>query len=127
MFTNILDYIGKNILDLPNLLTALFGGGSFIAWISERRKRRLEENELNMTALGLMQSAYDKFTKDSLEKYIELEKKFSDLKIEFYKNRKDYNVLKNEYNKLKNDYNNLQLAFEKSKIKNNSQKDGNLQ
>ena len=117
--STILEYLTNTFSDIPSLLTTVFGGGSFIAWISERRKRRIEENQLGASALESMQNAYDKFTKDSLERYTVLESEFTELRKELYKNKLKYNELKTDYDNLKIDYNNLQLQFNQLKEKNN--------
>lgn len=50
------------------LLSMLFGGGSFWAYLTERKKRRIEQKELEANALKTMQSAYDTFAKDMQER-----------------------------------------------------------
>lgn len=117
MFDNLIDYIKDNLIDLPTILTTIFGGGSFVAWITERRKRKIEEDQLGASALESMQNAYDKFTKDALERYTTLEMEFKQLKLEFLKSEDQYLALKKEYNQLKMDYDNLQKEFEEYKKK----------
>ena len=48
--STILEYLTNTFSDIPSLLTTVFGGGSFIAWISERRKRRSYEVNDNRNA-----------------------------------------------------------------------------
>lgn len=116
------------ILDnLGLIITSLFGGGSFMAYVLERKKRNIENKQLASDALKTMQDAYDKFTQDSLQRYNELSSEVSDLKkklIDVTSQLNDeegkYLVLKNAYEKLKSSYDTLKRNFDDYKRKNNN-------
>lgn len=116
------------ILDnLGLIITSLFGGGSFMAYLLEKKKRSIEEKQLASDALKTMQDAYDKFTQDSLQRYNELSLEVGDLKkklilvtSQLENEEGKYLVLKNAYEKLKSSYDTLKRNFDDYKRKNNN-------
>lgn len=56
----------------PLIFSTLFGSGSFMAYFSERKKRKIENNKNEINALKEMQIAYDTFVGDSNGKFSEL-------------------------------------------------------
>jgi len=108
------------------ILTALFGGGSFWAFLQERRKRQIEERQMGADALSRMQEAYDRFTADSLEQYNslkreveELKKKLGDMRQSMEKERNKYLALKRDYEALKISYAGLKKEFDQYKTNHN--------
>lgn len=93
------------------IITSIFGGTSFLAWILERKKRKLEEKQLAADALDKMQSAYDKFTEDSLERYKSLREEVEELKKSLQEETKAKLALQKDYNDLKIAYDNLKEEF----------------
>lgn len=121
----LVDLITNNI---GIIISTLFGSGSLLAYILERKKRANEDNEGEASALQKMQEAYDKFTKDSLERYTDLSAEILKLRQEVFdltkkltEEQDKYNVLKSSYEKLKNSYDNLKRNFDDYK-KNNTKK-----
>ena len=118
----LIDLITNNI---GIIFTTLFGSGSFLAYFLERRKRVNDDNSGTADALSKMQDAYDKFTKDSLDRYNDLNSEVAklrsnvlDLNDKLNKEQEKYNVLKSSYEKLKNSYDSLKRNFDDYK-KNN--------
>ena len=110
--------------NLFSIITAIFGSGSFFAYITERKKRVIEEKQLASDALKTMQDAYDKFTEDAMFKYkdlseevAELKKKLVDVTLQLNKEEGKYLVLKESYEKLKSSYENLKREFNNYKKK----------
>ena len=54
------------------ILSYLLGSGGILAFVAERRKRKIELKQQDASALQTMQEAYDKFTADSLTRYEDL-------------------------------------------------------
>lgn len=104
------------ILDnLITIITSLFGGGSFLAYTKERRKRRIEEKQLGADALSRMQEAYDRFTADSLEQYTALRKEVDELKKKLADVQQSLKAEKSRYTRLKQDYDTLRKNYDKLK------------
>jgi archaellum component FlaC len=87
-----------------SIITTIFGGTSFVAYLSEKRKRKIEEKQLTTDALKSMQEAYDKFTEDLLNRYNEISEELLKVKEELAlvkKNLADevlkYNTLQQRY------------------------------
>lgn len=68
------------IENLLTLITTLFGGTSFVGYILERKKRRIQEKLETTDALKSMQEAYDRFSQDLLKRYEDLSKEMFDIK-----------------------------------------------
>ena len=84
------------------LLTAIFGGGSFYAFITEKKKRRIELKSTQADALSSMQETYDKFVDDFTNKYDHLQKEIEQLKKELDSWKSKYQNLKREFDKKQN-------------------------
>lgn len=97
------------------ILTALFGGGSFWAFVKERRKRKIEERQMGADALSRMQEAYDRFTADSLEQYTALRKEVDELKKKLADVQQSLKAEKSRYTRLKQDYDTLRKNYDKLK------------
>ncbi|WP_340074552.1 hypothetical protein [Leptobacterium sp. I13] len=89
-----------------SIITALFGGGSFFAYITERKKRKIEEKQLTADALSKMQEAYDKFMEDSLIRYKDLREEIDDLKKKLVDVKTQLNNEKRKNSLLKNEFEN---------------------
>lgn len=110
-----------------SILTTVFGGGSFFAYVIERRKRKIEEKQLNTDALKSMQDAYDRFTEDSLDRYNsvrgeinELKKQLGNVTFQLAKEKDKYLALKLEHEALRSAYELLKSEFELYKTKYNN-------
>ena len=110
-----------------SIITTVFGGGSFFAYITERKKRIIEEKQLGADALTKMQEAYDKFTTDSLKRYEELSSEVEELKkkltlvtSQLESEKTNYSTLKSAHDKLKTAYDKLKAEFDAYKKKHNS-------
>jgi len=106
------------------ILTTLFGSGSFIALILEKKKRKIEEKQLGADALTKMQEGYDKFTANALEQYdslrkevMDLKKKLIDVTAQLEDEEGKYNTLKGNYEKLKISYDKLKKEFDAYRLK----------
>ena len=111
------------------ILSSLLGGGSFVAYIFERKKNRAMTNQEiakaaqeEATALTNMRVAYKEFTDDMNQRYDDLsnqvkdlKKKLTDVTSELGEEKKKYNSLKEAYSKLKNSYDNLKKEFDEYK------------
>ena len=113
--------------NLFSIITAIFGSGSFFAYITERKKRVIEEKQLASDALKTMQDAYDRFTEDSKMKYEELSSEISELKkkltnvtSQLQEEKGKYTTLKNSYERLKKSYDSLKREFDNYKKKHNT-------
>lgn len=93
------------------IITSIFGGTSFLAWIVERKKRKIEEKQLTADALDKMQTAYDRFTEDSLQRYRDLKEEVESLKRTLEEETKAKLALQKDYNELKEAYDNLKKEF----------------
>lgn len=109
----------------PTIASLLFGSTGLVAYILEKRKRKIEEKQLSTDALKSMQEAYDRFSEDSLNKYSEVKEELADLKArltqvttELNTEKNKYAILLVEYNKLKSDYYNLRIEFTEYKTLN---------
>lgn len=91
------------ILDnMPTLITAILGGTSFVGYVMERKKRRIEERQLSADALSRMQEVYDKFVEHSNTNYKELLNKYQDLTVKFKELETKYGIVQRELEILKN-------------------------
>ena len=113
--------------NIPLIITTLFGSGSFLAYHTEKKKRKIEEKQLGADALTKMQEAYDKFTSDSLKRYEELSGEVADLKkklngvtSQLESEKTNYSTLKTAHDKLKTAYDKLKAEFDAYKKKHNS-------
>lgn len=91
------------------IITTLFGSTSFLGYVLERKKRRIQERQDTTDALKSMQEAYDKFSQDLLKRYDELNKEVNELKTKLNevttqldREREKYQKLEKIYNKLIN-------------------------
>lgn len=103
------EWINQN---LYNLISTLIGGTSLFAYITERKKRKLEQRKETIDSIKSMQEAYDKFTEDSLKRYNEISEEVVRLKEELKKitfqldiEGKRYKSLQEKYFKLLGDFN----------------------
>ncbi len=71
--------------NLLTIITTLFGGTSFLGYVSERKKRRIQEKQETTDALKSMQDAYDRFTADALKKYDEVVRELAEVREELRK------------------------------------------
>jgi len=97
--------------NIPLIITTSFGSGSFLAFILEKNKRKIEEKQLGADALTKMQEGYDKFTANALEQYdslraevMDLKKKLIEVTIQLDKEKNNYQKLKVSYDKLKQEF-----------------------
>ncbi len=102
--TEIKQWILDNFL---TLLTTLFGGTSFLGYVLERKKRRIQEKQETTDALKSMQEAYDKFSQDLLKRYDDLNKEVIELKTKLAKVTAQLQEEKIKYEKLEQIYNEL--------------------
>lgn len=116
-----MEWVQENFI---SILSSLFGGGSLIAFITERNKRKIEEKQASAEALETMQKAYDKFTEDSLKRYDsvilevrELKEELTKEKVKFQLLQEENQTLRLENSKIRADYDILKSEFEKFKIK----------
>lgn len=112
-----------------SIITSIFGGGSFLAYLFERKKTKAMTNQEiakasqeEATALTNMRAAYKEFTDDMNLKYDELsnevkelKKKLTDVTSELDEEKKKYKNLKDSYLKLKNSYDSLKRQFDEYK------------
>tara|TARA_B100001063_G_C16262628_1_gene310660 strand:- start:124 stop:417 length:294 start_codon:yes stop_codon:yes gene_type:complete len=85
-----------------SLVATIFGGGSFYAFITEKKKRRIELKSTQADALSSMQETYDKFVDDFTNKYDHLQKEIEQLKKELDSWKSKYQNLKREFDKKQN-------------------------
>lgn len=86
--------------NLFQIITVIFGGGSFFAFVTERRKRKIEESQLQASALAGMQKTYDKWVEDSNQKFASINKELYEVKNENIEQRKDLRLLQKDNSKL---------------------------
>lgn len=103
--TEIKQWIIENFF---TLITTIFGSTSFLGYVLERKKRRIQEKQETTDALKSMQEAYNKFTEDMFKKYEEqtleinkLTEKIEILTVELQQEKLRYSKLEDLYNKLK--------------------------
>ena len=108
--------------NLSLILSTAFGRTSFLAYVLERKKRKIEEKQLTADALSKMQEGYDKFTSDLLSRYDELKQEVTDLKknlaeveSQLDEEKGKYKTLKSNYDKLKTSYDTLKREFDNYK------------
>lgn len=99
------DFISEHLV---TIISYVFGGGSIVGWILERRKKKTE-------ALRTMQEAYNTFTEDSLLRYEELKKQVLVLREELLEMSKQLSEEKRKYYVLEDKHN--LLEYEHNKIK----------
>lgn len=109
MLDMIKDWIYQN---LYNLITTIIGSTSLFGYITERKRRKIEQRKESIDSLKTMQEAYDVFTEDSLKRYQEMVQEVSRLKEELLKltnqlelEMKRYSSLQTKYFKLLRDHN----------------------
>lgn len=90
------DWLLDNIF---SIVATVFGSGSFYAFITEKKKRKLELKSTQADALTSMQETYDRFVDDFTDKYDHLQKELEELK-------KDVNSWKSKYQNLKREFDN---------------------
>ena len=66
--------------NLLTIITTVFGSTSFVGYILERKKRRIQERQETTDALKSMQEAYDRFSQDLLKRYEDLSKEMMEVK-----------------------------------------------
>ena len=88
------------------LLTAIFGGGSFYAFLTEKKKRKLELQSTEANALSQMQLTYDKFVEDFTEKYQHLQKELAEVKSNYHNLQKKLDASESKYQNLKREFEN---------------------
>lgn len=112
-----------------SIISSIFGGGSFLAYIFERKKTRAMTNQEiakasqeEATALANMRASYKEFTEDMNLKYDELsnevrelKKKLNTVTTELDEEKKKYKNLKDSYLRLKNSYDSLKKQFDEYK------------
>lgn len=117
------DFIANNLYDL---LVSILGGGSFLAYIFERKKRKIEENQLASNALVSMQEAYTKFTVDQTNRYTEISEELiktkdqlekmaitlSNVEEALKKEKEEKERLIQTYEKMEQNYNALSKNYE---------------
>jgi len=74
---------------LYGIITTLLSGGGLFAFFTERKKRKLQEKKDESSAkkeeadaLETIQTVYDRFVKDSLDRYVDLIKQIDTIKQE---------------------------------------------
>lgn len=97
------------------IITTILSGGGLFAYWTERKKRKIQEQkdissakQEEASALETIQLVYDKFVKDSLDRYIDLIKQIDDIK-------KELQTVTRELEEEKHKNNLLQLAYENLK------------
>lgn len=106
--------------NIPLIITSIFGSGSFFAYHTEKKKRKIEEKQIGADALKTMQEGYDKFTENAMEQYDTLRKEVGDLKKRLTDVSTELEEEKEKYNKLKNSYDSLKREFDNYKKKHNN-------
>ena len=90
------------ILDnIFSIIATIFGGGSFYAFVTEKKKRKIELKSSHADALFGMQETYDKFVDDFTEKYDHLQKDIEMLNKEVSSWKSKYQLLKTEFENYK--------------------------
>ena len=84
-----------------SVIATLFGGGSFYAFITEKKKRKMELRSTQADALSSMQETYDKFVDDFTDKYNHLQKEIEGLKKDVASWKSKYQNLKQEFENYK--------------------------
>lgn len=109
-------WIADNIY---NILTTIFGGGSLVAYFLERKQRQIllkkEESSAKQeeaTALETIQSVYDKFVKDSQNRYMELLNQINEIKKELENVYSELEVVTKELNEEKQKGSLLKISYE---------------
>lgn len=87
------------------LITTFIGGTSFVAYILERKKRKIEEKQLTADALKSMQEAYDRFTEDFKERYTELSDRYDKLLDRYITLEDKFNQVSKELANIKTNIN----------------------
>lgn len=104
-----IDFKSWLIENIFSIVTSILGGGSLLGWIQERKKRKIEENQLTADALKSMQEAYDTFTQDSLGRYNILKEEIDSLKIKLINVSSQLQTEKDYNQKLLLDYRQLEI------------------
>lgn len=103
--------------NIPLIITTLLGSGSFLAYHTEKKKRKIEERQISADALKTMQDAYDRFTANSLQQYDILSKEVESLKKKLIDVTAQLDTEKNNNQKLKASYDRLKQEFDAYKKK----------
>jgi predicted RNase H-like nuclease (RuvC/YqgF family) len=119
------------------IVSTIFGGGSAVGWIVERKKNKAITSQEEGNALKIMQETYSLFTKDFEQKYETLKSENKDLYTQkdllysevqkmkvsitgiqetMTKETVKYKELEKKYNGLDKKYNGLKEAYDKLKI-----------
>lgn len=109
-----------------NLVASFITGSSFLAYVFERKKRKIEENQLASNALVSMQEAYTKFTVDQTARYTEISEELTKTKFQLEQmastlssvekaleqEKEEKERLIKSYEKLEQSYNSLSKNYE---------------
>lgn len=93
------------------LIPYILGGGSFVAFFTERRKRKSTDKEAEANALTTMQNVYDRFAKDAEERHEKISSELNSVKDELQRFRISFEELTLVNNTLKR----TNLALEEEK------------
>jgi len=88
-----------------NIITTIFGGGSLMAFFLERKKRQ-------SSAKQTIQSVYDKFVKDSQNRYLELLAQINEIKKELDNVYSELEKVTQELNEEKQKGSLLKISYE---------------
>ena len=99
--------------NLFTVISTIFGSTSFVGYVLERKKRRIEEKQETADALKSMQEAYDKFSKDLLVRYEDLSKELFEVKTRLREMIIELNKEQGKYQKLEKVYAELILKLNK--------------
>ena len=88
------------IANIFTIIATLFGSGSLFAYVTERKKRKIERKNLATDALKSMQDAYDRFTEDANERYNEIKLEKEELKKRLAKVTKQLNEERKKHDSL---------------------------
>lgn len=90
--------------NLLTILSTIFGSTSFVGYILERKKRRIQERQETTDALKSMQEAYDRFSQDLLKRYEDLSKEMFEVKKRLSEVTLELETEKGKYRKLEKVY-----------------------
>lgn len=95
------------------VITTLFGSTSFVGYVLERKKRRIQERQETTDALKSMQEAYDRFSQDLLRRYEDISKEVMEVKKRLSEVTFELEGEKVKYKKLEKVYAELILNLKK--------------
>ena len=112
--------------NLYGIITTVLGGTSIFAFLTERNKRKIQEKKDESSAkkeeadaLETIQTVYDKFVKDSLDRYVEMmaqieaiKKELQDVYLQLENVTKELEIEKERSNLLNISYENLKKTCE---------------